>query len=640
MRILVPLSEEDHGYILTNNVVTYVYPKYETLDDSEFVKMKFSLAIMRDVHKAKKFALIDEKEIFKDKDGNTMYNWKDSLAPFREAFGDIVPIAGNRMVALDSIFMLNAYLKYKQPKKKTGKKQKRIDELISYKIPPAGKTPKKLPEIKKSYGWQAKNNAPMYDNLQKYAVVQRVKCDEPMCVVRTFFRSQTFDKIQEGGRIYIGKEEVIACRMTKDGEFIYQPLSDNPFNWNFYIRNFREEVGYGTKLEYFSSVVKEISPENRGLAIWSFIRYPITEQMYKINLFKPIMQEVFALSSCASPITVLEAIFGPIDRNASNIFKAIGMNKQQVELLMPDMLRYMPMFSPYNIYYYGLIYHIKKVFAEDRLMIWRDISNVDIETVKFVAEAIISVDDEGLSTRIRRQGDWYELHRKYYDFVQREDTAASILQITRRVYGNAAMKKTFYKVMSLFNQSAEYQHPGYNWMCRATYQILYCDYVNMVEQLGMQSRMKPYFDTGEQLVSMHETAAELLNVKRVEIEQQRWNKMTEKKKWSKWEFEDDDFAVVAPSQPEDLATEGITLHHCVKSYISKVAAGDTNIMFIRKKEDLNKPFFTVEVSNDGNIEQVHGACNCNADTCPGLENFVSKWAKKRNLKAHGYNKVR
>jgi hypothetical protein len=42
-------------------------------------------------------------------------------------------------------------------------------------------------------------------------------------------------------------------------------------------------------------------------------------------------------------------------------------------------------------------------------------------------------------------------------------------------------------------------------------------------------------------------------------------------------------------------------------------------------------FLTVEITNDGSIQQVHGFANRNASTEPGLTKFVKKWAKKENL---------
>ena len=90
----------------------------------------------------------------------------------------------------------------------------------------------------------------------------------------------------------------------------------------------------------------------------------------------------------------------------------------------------------------------------------------------------------------------------------------------------------------------------------------------------------------------------------------------------------------------DLTEEGIKLHHCVGSYIQRVASGYTNIMFIRKKEDLSKPFYTVEITNDGSVQQIHGSCNCNVEKGSDLEKFVENWIKQKKLKLTNYNKIR
>ena len=104
-------------------------------------------------------------------------------------------------------------------------------------------------------------------------------------------------------------------------------------------------------------------------------------------------------------------------------------------------------------------------------------------------------------------------------------------------------------------------------------------------------------------------------------------------RWQKWEWnEDETFCVIAPKAPVDVAVEGITLRHCVKSYIPLVSQGGTNVMFIRRKGKEEEPFFTVEVDNTNHIRQVHGMCNCNANTVDGLIEFVTKWSKLKKLK--------
>ena len=85
-----------------------------------------------------------------------------------------------------------------------------------------------------------------------------------------------------------------------------------------------------------------------------------------------------------------------------------------------------------------------------------------------------------------------------------------------------------------------------------------------------------------------------------------------------YEFSDGQLSVVAPTQASDLTTEGAVLHHCVGSFIEAVANNKENVVFIRRNDLLNEPYYTMAISPSGNIEQIH--CVYNGDlTAEGQE---------------------
>lgn len=85
-----------------------------------------------------------------------------------------------------------------------------------------------------------------------------------------------------------------------------------------------------------------------------------------------------------------------------------------------------------------------------------------------------------------------------------------------------------------------------------------------------------------------------------------------------YEFSDGQLSIVAPTQASDLTTEGAVLHHCVGSFIDAVANNRENVVFIRRNDLLNEPYYTMAISPSGNIEQVH--CVYNGDlTAEGQE---------------------
>ena len=64
-------------------------------------------------------------------------------------------------------------------------------------------------------------------------------------------------------------------------------------------------------------------------------------------------------------------------------------------------------------------------------------------------------------------------------------------------------------------------------------------------------------------------------------------------------YEDDTYMIIPAGKCEELMKEGRELHHCVGAsdiYMKKMAAGETWILFLRKKEDLEKAYYTVEIN--------------------------------------------
>ncbi len=91
------------------------------------------------------------------------------------------------------------------------------------------------------------------------------------------------------------------------------------------------------------------------------------------------------------------------------------------------------------------------------------------------------------------------------------------------------------------------------------------------------------------------------------------------------DFEQDGMRIVLPSGPEELAAKGNALHHCVGTYADRVAKHECIILFLRQCEDVEKPFFTIEVRG-GKITQVRGMKNCPAT--PEVDAFVAQWERR------------
>lgn len=105
------------------------------------------------------------------------------------------------------------------------------------------------------------------------------------------------------------------------------------------------------------------------------------------------------------------------------------------------------------------------------------------------------------------------------------------------------------------------------------------------------------------------------------------------------EWNDGKLQVIMPRTAREIVEEGVRQNHCVGRYVERVAAGESVILFIRRKDDLEKNFYTMEIKKDMrrcDIVQVRGEKN--AEATEEIEAFCKKykkWFNKRKL--NGYD---
>lgn len=84
-----------------------------------------------------------------------------------------------------------------------------------------------------------------------------------------------------------------------------------------------------------------------------------------------------------------------------------------------------------------------------------------------------------------------------------------------------------------------------------------------------------------------------------------------------------------PRDAGEIRREGELQHHCVATYIDRVERHETLILFVRKIEDPDTPFYTMEWK-DGKVAQCRGMRN--ADMTPEVKAFVSAFERKMQKK--------
>ena len=96
-------------------------------------------------------------------------------------------------------------------------------------------------------------------------------------------------------------------------------------------------------------------------------------------------------------------------------------------------------------------------------------------------------------------------------------------------------------------------------------------------------------------------------------------------KVAKIEYSSGNLQITAAKNSEELSEESCYLGHCVKMYADKIADGRTYIFFIRKKDEPDKPYYTLELNPRMEVVQCRGEHNCSMSD--EVKAFVNEWAR-------------
>ena len=133
----------------------------------------------------------------------------------------------------------------------------------------------------------------------------------------------------------------------------------------------------------------------------------------------------------------------------------------------------------------------------------------------------------------------------------------------------------------------------------ATAQI-WRDYLRMARREGMDTT-DDIVRLPKNLKARHDQLVERINARRNEEKYDHLNarireRLPEAKRYF---WEDDTYMIIPAERCEELVEEGRTLHHCVGAndiYMNAMAEGRSWILFLRRKSELNKPYYTIEIN--------------------------------------------
>lgn len=161
------------------------------------------------------------------------------------------------------------------------------------------------------------------------------------------------------------------------------------------------------------------------------------------------------------------------------------------------------------------------------------------------------------------------------------------------------------------------------------------DYLSMAQRANMNVndaiiyRTSQLYQRHNELVKIIEEMDAAIKAQEILTKYQGIDKVILEVK-EKYEYRDEEYAVVAPEKVNDILYEGSVLHHCVdkgENYFDRILKKETFILFLRKREEIDKPYYTLEVEPGGTIRQIRTEYNRQNDDIKNAERFLQNWQK-------------
>ncbi len=111
-----------------------------------------------------------------------------------------------------------------------------------------------------------------------------------------------------------------------------------------------------------------------------------------------------------------------------------------------------------------------------------------------------------------------------------------------------------------------------------------------------------------------------------------WNETIQKSNLNRnmsYEYADELYTIFYPRGVEEFVCEAVSQHNCLLNYLKTYTENNTNIMFLRKKDDRKESYVTVEMSQKC-LRQAYGRFNDKPNK-QTLE-WLKEYAKLKGLK--------
>jgi hypothetical protein len=466
-----------------------------------------------------------------------------------------------------------------------GKEQKLTDELTAIPLTDISGFATKYPIktlIVNDSTWRSK------EEIKDIIYFERV--NEDWSVLRMLHRNYD-NTILEAWRLYIGDDGRNRITMpSKSGNWIATRQPSMSWNFNYYLVNKDQAMSDCPRCKYIlSALPADTHPKKMAKTLITALRFPEIEQLIKFGHIK--LADYFIGSNTFK--ADMRNLFGVYNEKETNICRKINLTKKQLDAFAK---------LKENDNGYGW-------YASDGLKMMR----------LTYGDKITAVDPSAFEEQLFGNA---LIRRYFYNNVDRlsncygVDTQKFIKNIIRLGKKSESAYRQASDTVSLFFRLRAGTAPTIDW----------------------------YFDSLSDVRRAHDSLTDLYNAQeadrralynmkeaeRRKEEDKRRAKIDEKRK--EYEFEDGEYIIRLPKNILEIIEEGSKQRICIGGYTTRHANGETNLFFLRKKSEDDKPFYAIEMDKYKNIVQIHGYCNKWLGNNPEAIPTVIRWLRKHNIK--------
>ncbi len=100
-----------------------------------------------------------------------------------------------------------------------------------------------------------------------------------------------------------------------------------------------------------------------------------------------------------------------------------------------------------------------------------------------------------------------------------------------------------------------------------------------------------------------------------------------------WQERNNGYVVRYPQTINDFCREAVYMSNCLLAYVDALINGDTTILFIRKEDDINMPFITMEIFDNELMQAYH---RFNEDCTPQEADWIQAYCDRHGIGRHKF----